>query len=183
MNAATLLVAKTKPDIAQMWDVLLRIFHWSLVVSFLTAYLLDDGGAWHEAFGYAVLGLLTVRLVWGVAGGQRVQFTRFGRALSRCAVWVSDLALRRQVRLLDYGTLNALLIVILLLSLLATGMSGWLLTSDAFWGSEVLESMHEWFANSALLLAGCHVTALLIASLRYRKNLLTVMLTGRKRSN
>ena len=49
-----------------VWDPLVRIFHWSLVLFFTIAYLTeDDFMTLHELAGYIVLGLVGFRLIWG----------------------------------------------------------------------------------------------------------------------
>ncbi len=50
----------------KVWDPLLRLLHWSLVASIAIAWLTgEDGEALHEWAGYAALGLIAFRLVWG----------------------------------------------------------------------------------------------------------------------
>jgi cytochrome b len=60
-------------------------------------------------------------------------------------------------------------------------LSGWLMTTDAFWGSELMEDIHESLANIALVLVGLHVAGVLWTSFRHKENLVRAMLTGRKR--
>ena len=50
----------------KVWDVFVRVFHWSLVICFsLNALLLDDESKWHQWVGYMVAGLVALRILWG----------------------------------------------------------------------------------------------------------------------
>jgi cytochrome b len=57
-------VARTDRGVL-VWDIVVRIIHWGLVVSvvgaWLTRELEGDWFAWHTRFGYAVLVLVAVR--------------------------------------------------------------------------------------------------------------------------
>ena len=56
-------------DTVKVWDPLVRIFHWSLVLSFFVAYITEDD--WmnlHVAAGYAVAMLVAFRIFWGLIG-------------------------------------------------------------------------------------------------------------------
>jgi len=53
----------------RVWDIFIRVFHWSLAVSFVVAWLSgDDWKTLHLWAGYAVAALIALRLVWGVVG-------------------------------------------------------------------------------------------------------------------
>lgn len=64
----------------------------------------------------------------------------------------------------------------------AVSITGWMLTLDAYFGSENLERLHEGLANAILFLAGLHAAAALYESWRHKENLVWSMVTGRKRA-
>jgi cytochrome b len=70
----------------------------------------------------------------------------------------------------------------LMVLLLATGVTGWMTTLDAFWGEDWLEELHGGLANAIMVLALIHAAAAIVESLRHRENLVWSMVTGRKRA-
>ena len=63
----------------------------------------------------------------------------------------------------------------------ATALSGWLLTTDALWGSESLQHLHSAFAYGVVALVVVHLGGVAQASLRHHENLVQAMLVGTKR--
>nr|WP_232772081.1 cytochrome b/b6 domain-containing protein [Shewanella sp. Actino-trap-3] len=58
-----------------VWDVLIRIFHWSLVGFFTLAYLTEGEDEWmtiHSYAGYSILILIVFRLLWGCIKKTRI---------------------------------------------------------------------------------------------------------------
>ena len=69
--------AVAQDDRIKVWDPVVRIFYWSLVVAFFVAYFTaDDYRNIHEWSGYVVLGLIACRLVWGVIGSRKEELAK-----------------------------------------------------------------------------------------------------------
>ena len=61
----------------KVWDIAVRTFHWLVVVFFFVSYLSDDENILHIYAGYAVLGLVVFRIIWGLIGTKHARFTDF----------------------------------------------------------------------------------------------------------
>ncbi|MCK5777600.1 MAG: cytochrome b/b6 domain-containing protein [Rhodospirillales bacterium] len=171
----------TKPTV-KVWDPVVRVFHWSLVGAFALAWLTgDELDRVHEIAGYVILGLVAVRLVWGVIGPRYARFTQFVPGVRGFRDYLTDIGKGREHRHLGHNPAGGAMVVALLLALLATGGTGWMMTLDMFWGSEWVEEVHEVMANMMLVLVGLHVAGVAVVSIRHRENLVRAMLTGRKR--
>lgn len=182
MKPAVSAVNATGVKTMRVWDPLVRIFHWLLALAFFGAYVLgDDGDWWHQMFGYTVLGLVAFRLVWGLVGTHYARFSSFVPTPSQVINYTKDMMAHREVRHLGHNPAGAVMIVVLLLMLVGTGVTGWLQTTDAYWGSETLEDIHELLANSTMFLVGLHIAGVIFSSLRHRENLVSAMFSGRKR--
>ncbi|HEV57840.1 MAG TPA: cytochrome B [Phycisphaerales bacterium] len=170
----------TSPETVRVWDFLVRVFHWALVTFFVTAYFTgDELDAVHEFAGYAVLGLVGFRLVWGLVGTRYARFTSFWFRPREVVDYLKSLASRHPRHYLGHNPAGAWMIFALLASLLLTAATG-ILTEEANHG---WEDLHEFFANLTLLLVLGHVAGVLVSSVLHRENLVRAMLTGRKRAS
>ena len=77
----------------------------------------------------------------------------------------------------------AVMILFLLGMVPAIGGSGWLLTTDAYWGDETMETLRGALVNVAPLAIGVHVCAACYQSWQHRGNPILSMITGKKRTN
>lgn len=183
-STLTTVAGATPPATIKVWDLFIRVFHWSLVALFATAYLTgDEIERVHIAAGYAIAGLLVLRIVWGFIGPPHARFANFVRS-PRAAVGYLRAAVRLQPRrYIGHNPAGALMVVTLISMLAMTCVTGYLMTTDAYWGSKLVEDVHGALANGTVALVVLHVLGVLAASLEHRENLAKSMFTGRKRAS
>jgi cytochrome b len=179
----------------RVWDPFVRFFHWGLAGAFFMAYL--SGDEWldlHTLAGYTALGLILVRIPWGVIGTRHARFVDFVRPPRVALAYVRDLLLGRARRHLGHNPAGGLMIVALLVTIPLVALSGMallgveegagplagLMAGSPRWLEEVVEGLHEFLANLVLLLVGVHVFGVLVESLLHRENLIRAMFTGVK---
>lgn len=181
MTTRTLSAAADRPETLKVWDPFVRVFHWSLVVSFFGAYFLEGGDPPHKWLGYIALGLVAARIVWGFIGRKYARFSNFVPSPRRFIAYVRDAVQRREARYLGHNPAGAVMIVALICGVIASSVTGWMLTTDAYWGNELVEELHEVIANVTVALVVFHVAGAIYESIRHRENLILAMITGRKR--
>jgi len=167
----------------KIWDPFVRVFHWSLVTSFAVAWLTaEDLKPLHIWAGYAAGSLIALRLVWGVVGTRFARFSQFIRSPFTVAAYLRDVVTGRELRYLGHNPVGGMMIVALILSMAAVCVTGWMQSTDAYWGVEWVEEVHEALASVMLGLVGIHVLGVVVTSLKHRENLVRAMITGRKRA-
>jgi cytochrome b len=164
----------------RVWDRLVRLFHWSLVAAFAVAFLAEEGESLHNWAGYVVLGLIAFRLVWGFVGTKHARFADFVPSPRQLVGYLVSLMRGAPERYLGHNPAGGVMILCLLATVLVTAASGWLMTTDRFWGTEWVEELHEAAAYTALALVGVHVLGVVVSSWLHHENLVRAMITGRK---
>ncbi|RWM28131.1 cytochrome b/b6 domain-containing protein [Mesorhizobium sp.] len=112
----------------RVWDPLVRLFHWSLVGAFATAWLTaEDIQPVHQLAGYAVAGLVGLRVIWGLVGSRYARFTQFVRGPAQTLSYIGDMVAGRERRYLGHNPAGAAMVVAILVTLSGTAFTGWLL--------------------------------------------------------
>ncbi|MDO9106135.1 MAG: cytochrome b/b6 domain-containing protein [Methylovulum sp.] len=179
-------------ELCKVWDLPLRIFHWLLVAGFFVAYLTeDDLLTIHVWAGYAVFGLLLFRLVWGFIGNPYARFANFVCPPADAVRYIKDLAASKAKRYIGHNPAGAAMIVLLLLSLLLTTLTGFAvygtdqgagpLAGIELGNEKLWEESHEWLANFTLILVAVHVLGVAVESYIHRENLAKAMWHGYKK--
>jgi len=199
------------PNEIRVWDPVVRIFHWSLVASFTIAWFTgEEESRVHVLAGYAVIGLVLIRVVWGFVGTKYARFRDFVYRPSTVLAYAKDMLIGKSKRYLGHNPLGGMMIIALLLSLLAASITGLVLQGakegtgpfaaitasisvtlpavisravaddDDEGAGEAWKELHEFFANLSLLLVVLHITGVIVGSLVHRENLVRAMFTGRK---
>ena len=180
----------------KVWDPLIRIFHWALVVGFFIAYFTEEDFLTpHVWVGYMVGGLLLFRVVWGFIGPSHARFSDFVFSPAVVVSYVKDVLLLKAKRFIGHNPAGGAMIILLLISLLITTLSGivlyavgdnagpmaaWMGGLGESW-EDIFEELHEFFADFTMFLVFIHVAGVLVESLIHRENLVRAMVNGYKR--
>ncbi len=167
----------------RVWDPFVRFFHWCLVLSFAVAWL--SANTWEDVHmwaGYAAGALVGLRLAWGFIGTPYARFAHFVRPPGTVLAYLKAVATGSEARHIGHNPAGGAMIVALMLGMGATAFTGYLLTTDAFWGVAWMQHLHNWSAHGLILLVGVHLAGVALASFRHRENLVHAMVVGRKRA-
>lgn len=167
----------------RVWDIAVRIFHWGLVAAFVTAYAsAEEWGALHQTAGFTAMGLVVFRLLWGLIGTRHARFADFIYRPKTVLTFLKDSLKLRAKRYLGHNPAGGAMVIALLLDLAVITGSGFMMTTDTFWGQHWVKEIHELAVNGGLVLVALHLAGVVLASFEHRENLVRSMVTGKKRA-
>ena len=101
-----------------VWDIGIRVFHWSLVSLFIIAYLSgDELEELHAYSGYAIAGLLVFRIIWGFVGSRHARFSDFIRSPRTVIAYLKSIKDGQAKRYLGHNPAGGAMALLLLVSL------------------------------------------------------------------
>lgn len=163
----------------------MRLLHWGLAGSVIGAFLLGDwlhrgDHTWHERLGYAALAIAVLRVLWGFVGPRHARFAGFVRGPGSTWAYLLRVLRGTEPRYLGHNPLGAAMVVLLLANTLLAAGSGWLGTTDAYWGEPWVQDLHAWSGQAFLPLVVLHLAGVVFTSWRHHESLVRAMVTGDK---
>jgi cytochrome b len=173
---------------AYVWDLPTRLFHWSLVIlvvgAFVTAKVGGNAMVWHGRIGLAIIGLLVFRIVWGFVGSTYARFLQFVRGPSAILAY-----LRGQWQGQGHNPLGALSVLALLGILTLQAVTGLFANDDiAFEGylvpligmeaSSSITGIHHLLEKILMALVALHVGSIVFYARVKKHNLVKPMISG-----
>lgn len=184
------------PTQISVWDPMIRIFHWLLVIAFFTAYIIEDHILWlHVWSGYLITALIMLRLLWGLIGPHHARFDNFLQRPSLIVANLKDVFQLRAKRYTGHSPAGGAMIIALLTLLMATTITGMVVYAGEksagplwfyvhTWSNhtiEIYEDVHEVLSNITLGFIVVHIAAVLLLSGLHKEHLTLSMLTGKKK--
>jgi cytochrome b len=179
----------------KVWDIFVRVFHWSLAIAFFVAYFSEDASLkLHAYVGYFIALLITLRIGWGLVGTKYARFTNFiykPRKVVRYAFDLLRIGGKRYIGHSPAGGAMVLLLLIMMFLIVLSGvvtlamsegsgpLAGYLALNRA--AGRQWKEIHEVLANITVGLVLVHICAVLWASLVHGENLIRAMWNGRKK--
>lgn len=108
----------------QVWDPLVRIFHWGLVLTFFISYFTgEEESNLHIYAGYAVLGLIIFRLLWGFIGTEHARFSDFITSPATVINYLKSLADKPR-HYIGHNPAGGWMVIVMLVTLFVVSYSG-----------------------------------------------------------
>lgn len=180
----------------KVWDPFVRVFHWTLLVLFCSAYYTAEWGQneTHLLVGYGLAVLIPLRLVWGFVGGHHARFRNFWYGHRHLLDYARSLGNDEPLHYVGHNPLGAAMVYTLLALLMAMVVTGLILTAGLEYEGPLL-GFNSWFNDEQIyqiltihrvtmyLLLGCvalHVGGVVLSSRLHRENLVLAMIHGKK---
>lgn len=164
-----------------VWDIAVRVFHWSLVAGVLVAWFTGGTSSrFHELSGFVVSGLLVFRLVWGVVGTPHARFADFVRSPAAVGRYLWDIVRNRARRYVGHNPAGGYMILWLLALIAVISVTGMMQLTRQYFGIAWVENLHHHAANVLMLLIPLHLLGVVLSSWMHQENLVGAMLTGVK---
>lgn len=180
----------------KIWDPGLRLFHWTLAVCVSASMLLGHFGpnvmTLHFYFGYAVIGLVGFRILWGLVGPGPARFSHFTYGPVTTTRYMSRLGKREPSYWPGHNPLGALSVYALLGALIVQVGTGLFSDPDDYVNVGPLADMveresrrtatwlHHRMAWGVLALIGLHLSAIAFYRRYKGEDLIMPMITGWK---
>jgi cytochrome b len=183
---------KNREPILHVWDWLVRIGHWLLVLCFLTAYVRYRKFPIHTYAGYIMFLVLLVRIVWGFVGSRAARFKNFLYSPRTLFAYTKGALHGHADYYVSHNPMGAYMVFLLMALMLVNCFLGLLLYSATEqlgpFGAAVpdtwdttLKFAHHTLANIAAACVLAHIFGVLWAARLHRENYAVAMLTGCKR--
>jgi cytochrome b len=166
-----------------VWDIPVRLFHWLLAGSFLSAFavanLVDDDSslfALHMLLGAVVAFMVLLRLLWGLAGSRHARFRSFAFGPRALGAYLRATIAGRGERYAGHNPGSSWAVFAMLALALGLALTGVLMSR----GGELVEELHEILAWTMVAVVGVHVVGVVWHTIRHKENVARSMIDGHK---
>ncbi|MEI6893095.1 MAG: cytochrome b/b6 domain-containing protein [Colwellia sp.] len=179
-----------------IWDLPLRIFHWSFAFTILgcwyTAENKEDHIELHLQLGFIALGLIIFRVIWGFIGPKHARFSQFIPSVSTLYAYIKKSDKHKTTP--GHNPLGALMVILMILLISVQATSGLFINDDIFssgpyYGSisnsleKIMSFLHHNTFDFMIAAIILHVSAISFYWCVKKDNLVLPMITGSKTSD
>ncbi|MCW2308031.1 cytochrome b/b6 domain-containing protein [Rhodobium gokarnense] len=181
----------------RLWDPVVRILHWALLVAFAAAWILGEFGpadmTYHFWAGYTVAGIVVLRVIWGFIGPKPARFSSFVKGPGKVLAYAGTMFSRKPSNLAGHNPVGAIFVVAILALLALQVMTGLVSDPEDYINvgplaqyvssatSRFALSWHEPLAIIALVLTIIHVVSIYFYKFYKGEDLIIPMITGWKK--
>jgi cytochrome b len=178
----------------RIWDLPTRLFHWTIVVLVFLSWLSAqfDWMRVHVWSGYAILTLLLFRLIWGFIGSDTARFSHFLKSPLAAFRHLISLHRREPDTEIGHNAAGGWMVLVILVVLIVQVVTGLGANDDAMTEgplahvvgkdrSDWMTHIHHLNFDMVEVVILLHVLAIVAYRVLKGQNLVTPMITGKKR--
>jgi len=184
----------SKAEHVRIWDIWVRLFHWSLALG--VVFMLISGGTgwlffdWHRTIGEWVLVLLVFRLLWGFIGSSNTRLVRLLRSPRAATEHLTALFTRSLPSERGHNAAGGWAVLLMLLLIAIQAVTGLFIADEdeliegALYGSlsssttDLMYRVHNINAGILQTVVIVHVVMVFVYLLYGRQNLIAPMIHG-----
>ncbi len=178
-----------------IWDLPLRIFHWSFAFTVLAAWYTaenkEDYIELHIQLGYVALTLIIFRILWGIIGPKHARFSQFLPSPKTLFAYLTQSKIDTSSP--GHNPMGALMVILMISLISAQSISGLFINDDVFssgpyYGSinsnleKIMFFLHHNTFDFMIGAIALHISAISYYWRIKKQNLVTPMITGKKTS-
>lgn len=192
----------------KVWDPVVRIGHWLMVLCFAALYIKSTKFPLHVYAAYIVMAIMAFRIIWGIVGPRAARFWTFIYSPKTMIKYGIDSVVGEPMHTISHNPLGGAMVFALIIAMLGTGVLGLMLysagqemgplgasipsewedefTTVALFGQQItvgLKDLHIWCGNVAASLVVCHMLGNFWATACHKSNHVIGMITGVKDAN
>lgn len=164
-----------QPDIAWTWFV--RFTHWLVALCVLVNFF-NDTGFWHRTIGYVCLGLVLIRIFYGLWISRQPSSRFYMPTFARIQRHFIEMRTKKFTPHIGHNPLGQLAVYFMWLIIVLLGLTGWISRTDTYWGEDWPVNLHQYLSYTLMGLVALHLMAVFIVSCISRRNLLKQMIDG-----
>jgi len=168
-----------------VYDLPTRLFHWSFVGLFLTAFVItktiDDESvtfSYHMIAGMTLSFLVVMRIIWGVLGTKHAKFSGFALRPADLISYMSGIFSGSKRRWAGHNPASSWAAVIMMILALSLGMTGFRMATGP--ENHDIKEIHEVLATLFMVVAVTHVIGIVVHTIRHREMIGLSMIDGKK---
>lgn len=169
-----------------VYDIPTRFFHWIFATFFIVSFLIgknvdDDSNlfSYHMILGLCLAFAVLLRIVWGFVGSRYARFSSFALKPSELLQYFKSMFTSLTKRQPGHNPASSWAALVMMVWAVVLAVTGYLMTNADM--KESLEDIHEFFANTFLLVAIGHILGILFHTIRHKDPIGLSMITGEKK--
>lgn len=158
-----------------MWSLFVRLTHWVVALCVLINFF-NDTGYTHRLIGYVCLGIVGLRILYGLHKNTSNNAHFYLPRLSLIKQHVAEIKTSHVAPYQGHNPLGMLAVYLIWLLIALLALTGWISRTDAYWGEDGAVILHETLSYLLQGVVVLHVLAVVVMSKLQKQNLIKAML-------